>query len=978
VIAFLWLQDYGQLLLNDMDNRFLACLIEPSGLSALDAAARYWTPGEYETALPEISGALLANRLAWLGMAALFLGLGYLSFSYTRAASGKRKRRRIADEEGKHEAPGSAWLEMPVVHRSFSAGTAVLRLLRCARLETAEIIRGTPFLVLVLFDAMFLVSFAWVVGQHRGAPAYPTTHWMLEALAVCAKMIVPAVVIFYSGELIWNDRIRKRDSVLDSLPVSDSIALGGKLLALIVIVSLFLIIGALSTTATQLVRGFHDIEPTLYLKGLFFLGYPFVLLSVLALLLQELSRNRYMGYLLILVVILVRRASPMLGFEHNLYRYGGLPQPVHSDMNGYGHYTEPFLWFGLYWGFGAIMLFVLTVLLRARGAERGWPARFSAARQRWRGTVKIVMAAAFTGFIATGCWIFYNTNILTEYSTRRSRIAQLAEYEKLYKKYEHALLPRITSVRADVDLFPDERRAEISGTYHLVNPYSEPIMEIPMTLSPKCVEGVLAVYSGVHLKSIDLPGHRVRLADDLLGFYLYELDTPLEPGGTLDLGFAVTVHHEGFSHRWVDDLVVANGTIFGNRNFFPLPGYASGSELLDPKERRRYGLPPVERMPLLDDDVARDTNYLWSVWVDFEVTLSTNADQIALAPGYLQREWIEGDRRYFHYKTEAPIVNLLCFISGKYEVAHDAWNGVSIDVYHHRSHAFNVDRLIHAAKISLDYYSSSFGPYPHRQIRIVEVPTYHGQTAWALAQTIPYSEAMGFTMKIREKDIDFVTFVTAHEVAHQWWNHQVVPAHMQGSTMVAEALAEYSALMVMEREYGSEHVRQLLKYELDNYLKGRSSEKVREMPLLKVENQMYIHYAKGCMAMYALKDCIGEEALNRALRRFLEANAFKGPPYTTSRELLRYIRQEVPDEFAYLLEDLFETITLFDNRTEEARCVAQDDGTFRVTIEITARKLRADGQGVEKEIPVNDWIDIGVFGEEKALFMEKRRIDKTR
>jgi hypothetical protein len=288
-----------------------------------------------------------------------------------------------------------------------------------------------------------------------------------------------------------------------------------------------------------------------------------------------------------------------------------------------------------------------------------------------------------------------------------------------------------------------------------------------------------------------------------------------------------------------------------------------------------------------------------------------------------------------------------------------------------------------AARISLEYMTEDFGPYPHQELRIVEIPNYHGQVAMAVAQMIPYSETMGFTSRIGKNDIDHLTFVTAHEIAHQWWNHQVVPADVQGSTMVAEALAQYSALMIMEKEYGPEMVRHFLKYELDRYLEGRSDEKIGEMPLLLVENQMYIHYAKGSLAMYGLKDYIGEEALNRALRKFLEARAFKGAPYPTSVELVDYIREAVPTHYDYLIEDLFETITLFDNRVEDASCIEQEDGTFLVKLDTVSRKLRADGQGAETEIPLDDWIDIGVFAEEgkgrrkkeKVLFMEKRRID---
>jgi aminopeptidase N len=76
--------------------------------------------------------------------------------------------------------------------------------------------------------------------------------------------------------------------------------------------------------------------------------------------------------------------------------------------------------------------------------------------------------------------------------------------------------------------------------------------------------------------------------------------------------------------------------------------------------------------------------------------------------------------------------------------------------------------------------------------------------------------------------------------------------------------------MVMEREFGSAQMRRFLRCELDMYLSGRGGELVEELPLELVERQPYIHYRKGSLVLYALKDAIGEERLNRALRRYVE------------------------------------------------------------------------------------------------------------
>jgi ABC-2 type transport system permease protein len=247
---------------------------------------------------------------------------------------------------------------------------------------------------------------------------------------------------------------------------------------------------------------------------------------------------------------------------------------------------------------------------------------------------------------------------------------------------------------------------------------------------------------------------------------------------------------------------------------------------------------------------------------------------------------------------------------------------------------------------------------------------------------VPYSEGIGFIAHgTREDDLDVPFYVTGHELAHQWWGHQVVGDFAQGSNMLSETLAQYSALMVMEKEVGPSNIRMYLRHELDRYLRGRAGERRKEPPISLVQNEPYVWYYKGSLVMYALKDYIGEERLNAALKRYLERTKDQEGPYTTSLEFVNAMRDATPDSLKSIITDLFETITLFDNRAIEATWRETADKKFLVKLKVSAKKLRADGLGVETEIPINDLVDIGVFSgqgkNQKALFLEKRRITKA-
>jgi aminopeptidase N len=288
-------------------------------------------------------------------------------------------------------------------------------------------------------------------------------------------------------------------------------------------------------------------------------------------------------------------------------------------------------------------------------------------------------------------------------------------------------------------------------------------------------------------------------------------------------------------------------------------------------------------------------------------------------------------------------------------------NGVELSVFYHPGHDWNVPKMLKAMGSSLDYYRTNFGPYQFDHARIIEFPGY-ASFAQAFAGTMPYSESIGFVANTNDPEkIDFTTYVIAHEIAHQYWAHQVIGADMQGGTLTSETLAQYSALMVMKRLYGEDKIRRFLKYELDNYLSQRKGEAVEEQPLGRVENQQYVHYRKGAVAMYLLQQRLGEDAVNRALARFTAKFRFKGAPYLRSTDLIAEFRKEAKTaEQQQLITDLFERITLYDLKVKNAE-VRKDGNGWVTTMTVVAGKYYADGKGVETRTRLAEPVEVGLF-----------------
>ncbi|WP_308601279.1 M1 family aminopeptidase [Massilia sp. Dwa41.01b] len=594
-----------------------------------------------------------------------------------------------------------------------------------------------------------------------------------------------------------------------------------------------------------------------------------------------------------------------------------------------------------------------------------------AAGRHLTGPLGVALAACLLAFGGVGGWIFHNTNTLARYEAKDVTMDKQALYEKTYRKYKDLPHPKITDIRAAVDIYPEERRVRIKGSYVLQNKTNQPLDTLRLQFNPD-VESTLS----------GLPEHKVELDDKTSGFRIIKLAQALAPGARMPLDFVIDVRHPGFSNGGTPDTVNLNGTFFNNREFFPSIGYQNGFELTDRNERRKRGLGEPERMAKLEDQAARANTAFGADgdWISFDTVVSTSGKQIALAPGYLQKSWQENGRNYYHYKMDQKMLPFFAYLSADWQVKKADWHGIPIEIYHDRKHAYNVDRMITGTQKSLDYFTTQFTPYQHKQVRILEFPNYNS-FAQSFANTIPFSESIGFIADLRDKeDIDYVFYVTAHEMAHQWWGHQIAPANVQGETMLVESLAQYSALMVMEKEYGRDKMRRFLRYELDRYLSSRGGEKIEELPLYRVENQDYIHYRKGSLIFYRLRDEIGEEALNRALKRFVQDKGFQEAPFTTSTELLDYIRAEAPVAKHALIADMFEKIVFYDNRVLEARAKKRADGQWDVTMKLHLAKMEADGKGRETPRTYDEPVEIGVFArakgakeqDERALLLEKR------
>ena len=994
ILVFFLIQIFAQNLTSGLDNKMLAALLDPYGMQANSYYAEYWTVFEQnENPLPW-GEVILYNRLIWGGLGVLIFALVYQVFNFSQQPfSFNLFSKKKGEAVTKKNFGSILTVNMPKVNVDFSFMENLKLAWELAKVDFRYIISGWAFIIIGLIGLLISLSVILLGGEIFGTDTLPVTWQMLQLPGTFFSLFINILTFLYAGMLIHRSRGDNMDQLIHVTATPNWTILFSKFLALMLMQMVLLSIIMFAGIGVQLYNGYYNFEIGQYLFDLYAISLINVVIwGLLSIFIHSLFKNYYIGFILLLIISIGITFLGELGIEQTVFKFNQAPGTAYSDMNGYGRSLAPYFIYKGYWLLLGIALYTLAIALFRRGLPGGLKERLQNAGDAFTPKLKSIFALSLIGFLGMGSWIYYVNNIKYEYVSSQEWEQRAAQFEKTYGKFENAPQPRIVSSSINLDLYPETRDLDVRGNYILVNKTDVAIDSIH-------IDHNYLISTFEFDRDFDLV-----LEDDTMDYDIYQLTESLMPGDSVSFNF--TLANEPNEVLENQSPVRYNGT-FINNSTFPRIGYQESGELSGREARERYGLPPKDRMAPPTDSTARLNNYISSDgdWIDYETTISTSPEQIAIAPGYLQDEWEENGRRYFHYEMDSTMVNFYSFISAEFKVVRDKWNDVNIEIYHHPDHIFNLDYMIDGVKKSLDYYTENFSPYQFRQLRIIEFPRTGGSFAQSFANTVPYSEAVGFIADVDTTDQEAVNYpfsITAHEVAHQWWAHQVIGGNVQGATMLSESLSEYSALKVLEKEYGVYQMRRFLKDALDSYLIGRTAEFRKEMPLIYNENQQYIHYNKGSLVFYALSDYIGEDRLNATLSDYIDDVAFQEPPYTTSLELLDYLEKATPDSLQYIINDMFETITLYDNRVEQATYTEVDSTTYTVDLTLQAAKYRAgetgeriykneagDSLAVEIEgrrrpvesLPLNDWIEVGLFGvdedgDETVLYLEKRKFSE--
>lgn len=900
----------------------LTLLTDPFGLAIFFGDTRSWSVLQRNQQLFPFGGVLLQNRLLWTAFSCLLLMITYRAFAFRLQLSTKA----TPSDTGRQTAPAIPYSNRQVYPAGF---TYVLNSFRSQfKLEAVSVFKHIPFLVMIALW-VFVFSIELKDSLFHGAYGihfYPTTSIIVESLLpVRAAMLL---IIFYAAELSARERMTNTQALLYATPVPNFVVWAAKCSTLGLLIATLITANIAIGIVMQISSGYLHIDLPLYLSLFYYSGFPLFLFAVLTLLIQTLTPNKYLGMLLNILIAGIIIFSRRLGIEHYLLRYATVPDMNCSGMNGFGHYKIAFNWYMLYWSAFAIMLSLLTISLWQRSQY---------INNRWRQLrLKLIWLPFLLLFLATGTFIYYKTNIEGGYKSSRAQLDWKAGYEHQYSALAGLPQPVITAVKTTVDLYPEAGKYKVKGMYRLRNASGAPISRIWVSIHPEVTDG-----------SVYLPDATHGTQDKTFRQYWYDLKTPLLPGNETTLQFSMEVVRSGFTPFNNEHAVVDNGSYIELEKYVPSLGYDSRFEIQDKSARKERAL------PIQTPDLPADSAYHL---IDFETTVSTAADQYIVTTGSLQRSWSANRRNYFHYKTTGPVNFMFALSSARYDVKKETYKGVKYSILFHPGQTANLAVMMQAMKDAIDYCTQHFGSYPHKHLTLAEIPQYKG-AATAYPGLVFSTENINFQGNFSDShQLNYVYGIIVHEVAHQWWANKLAPVYQAGSALLTETLAQYTEAMVLEHSFGGRFMRDYLRADNQLYFSQRYADE-KELPLARTSGQPFVCYQKGSLAMYALKETLGEQRMNNALHRLLDKHAFPGTK-ATADDLINELCHKASGHEIKLIKDWLERVMVYSMKVEVVSCKQLTNGQYSLQLRIRVNKT--DQETNQLLLPDDD-IAIAVF-----------------
>jgi len=946
--------------------QFIFSLLDPFGSSAFFEQVKLWGPVEKNSQFIQLSGILLANRLLVLVLALVIFIFCYLKFSFKTEPKLKKNKLNIND------LGSSKLLKALDPYNSVVPKIGLfsnwLAFLSQGKIEYIATIKTRSFLAILLFWLVILIG-EIISGFVPGGSLVPTPFaGTMEALWRFQYDMLPRFmsffIVFFAAEIAWREQDYNADSFIHASPVGNISLFFAKWIALLFIPLTLITVTIFVSASLQLIYG-GMIEWPVYLSLYYYCGLPMVCVATLCLFIHNISYNKVIGMTISLLVVIfaISPAGDYIGLEHPMFSFSSHPLLQYSDLIGFSSTSDAFAGFMRFWLSISLVMLLLGYGLYRRGSMVSLINRVSFIRSQW-GHVGIgffLMATTLSSYL--GYQVYYQTNEVAHYQSNDDAINWRVGYEHKYLQHQHLLSPTVSSIKTQMDIYPAQRRFKMKAQYVLHNPHQESLEEILVSTNVK-----------VDYTEVKIEGASLKSYDRKYGQYLFQLNKPMSSGANLNMSFSVAQQQNGYLGLVADNLIVPGFSYVRAIRYMPFFGFNKHNQLRSPSLRKQFALAELPVGKSLEQAISEQQGG-FSIdydWTNFETVISTSADEVAISHGELVAQWQENGRNFYHYKTNGKIRNALAYLSGRYLVTNRVVDGVNLEVYYHKNHQQNVEHTLDAMSATMEYANQNFSRYSAKDLRLLEAPRVLGLTGYALPQVMLISEHGGFrddltnnsnphlnTNSNQRSSFDQVYRRTAHEVAHQWWGHGLNGADQEGGSILVETLAKYTELVLLEQKYGREYVRKLLKHEHQRYFFGRARSSENELPLYRAAANHLI-YSKGAIAMYALKEALGEESINKALRLLINKHSYPKPPATTL-DLIAALKMFSPHAQETLVDLWFKNIEIDDLSIASASYQKLGDASYQVDVCLKIEQINESKLDVPKPTANKTPVWLGVL-----------------
>ncbi|MFC4635315.1 M1 family aminopeptidase [Dokdonia ponticola] len=920
----------------------MAAMTDPFAGATFFEHTQFWTPYDKNNLTFSFSRFYIWNRVLWVGLSCIILAITYHLFSFRKASKKMDGSQKITAE------PFEIKPYFSVVTQINAKGQwkAFWSLFE---MDMKSIFKSLPFWVVILTlvaTSVYEVYARIFEGGAYEESLFPFTNILIEIVMELVPILSLILIVFYSGELIWRARDKKMDSILNTTPTLNWVFFLSKLITLVFVPMLLIVTVIIVCIGFQLAKGYSNLDIEQYVSVFYYYGASMLVYCMLAIFIQSVVNNKFlgMGVTGLVLLFLGSSLSSFIGIEHPMLRIGNMPIPMYSNMTGYSLQTSAFHIYTLYWISFGVTLSFLSFKLWKRGTSGANNILESFGFNTWKRWEFAGILVSLIIFTTSGIMLFEEVNIKNRYMNSNDRMNYAEEYERKFKVYDS--LPRLhyIDMKTEVDIYPKEQKYSISADYVLVNKNEVPVTHVFITERKA-------------LSEIRMDHAEMVLKDTVFGTYLFKFTKPILPNEKTGLRYNFTKQSSPFK---VDKTILKNGTYIRHDVFEPVLGYRRSIELSNAYERQKRGLPEQDAEPEGDAHLFSKEVSLGNV--AYETTVSTDNDQIALAAGNLIRDWEVNDRHYYQYRFPNKTMPSLAYISGKYELKKSVYKDVSIEYYYHPNHDMNHSTIDNSTKATLDYCMTNFGNYPFDHLRMAEIPSFHGFGGVAHPGLIGMVEDNLYLIDIRNTGtFDLVSKRAVHEVSHQWWGMILKAKNVDGAGFLVEGFAKYTEGVVLEKMYGKGALWQLNQASNDRYFGGRAFASKKEAPVYLTDGQSYLNYGKSGLIMLSIRDLIGEDKLNHVLRTLTERYTKSQEFEVHTLELLDELYKITPEKHHSLIDDWMKQIVRYDLSIASSSYEVLDDGTFEITIEVKAKRYKTLADGEEKEIAINEPIQIGLF-----------------